>query len=245
MIRVHYQGEECNLRDEKQVAQAAANLAVLHSKMTGIFPGEDLCRPANHSERELLAVYTRHSREMKRVRTYIREKNHKNEFEVAVLDSFESFFECAEKSLHMLAESGYESLYREAGEKGIYIHGSYTYHNILYGEDTIYTTHFGRTREGMQVQDLYDLLRKTMEKNQWKPGIGMGLIDAYQKIRRLSREEHSLLYIQLLYPEKYWKILNFYYNNKKSWISSRNLQKLRDIQSQAAAKQSFLETVFL
>jgi hypothetical protein len=79
-----------------------------------------------------------------------------------------------------------------------------------------------------------------MEKNGWDGGLGIAVIAAYEKERALEPEEKTLLYAMLLYPEKYWKLVNFYYNSRKSWISSRNLEKLIKIRAQEENRAFFL-----
>ena len=52
------------------------------------------------------------------------------------------------------------------------------------------------------------------------------------------------LYYRLAYPEKFWKIVNFYYNSGKAWIPQRNQEKLDKLLAQEQQKKNFLETVF-
>lgn len=245
VLRRWYRGEECNLRDLASVKTAAGNLALLHKKMSGIqVENEDMDAQADKKPKkgnyDLKDVYIRHNREMKRVRSYIKGKNHKNEFEVCILENYDDFYSQADESMSLLESSGYEELAKRAKKQCIYVHNNYNYHNILLLEQGVATTHFDQTCIGIQIRDLYDLMRKTMEKNHWNSSFGMELLESYHKERNLSREENMLLYVQLLYPEKYWKILNYYYNNKKSWMSSRNMQKLLDIQAQGQEKKQFL-----
>ena len=57
----------------------------------------------------------------------------------------------------------------------------------------------------------------------------------------IDKDDLKLLYVLLLYPEKFWKITNFYYNGKKSWVPQRNIQKLIGIQEQMEMKKQFLD----
>jgi len=102
------------------------------------------------------------------------------------------------------------------------------------------TTNFDKANVGIQITDLYQFMRKVMEKNDWDLDFGSMILEAYNNILPLSRDEHRLLYILLLYPEKFWKITNFYYNSKKSWVPQRNIQKLIGIVEQKDRKNQFL-----
>lgn len=103
------------------------------------------------------------------------------------------------------------------------------------------TTSFEKSYIGLQISDLYQFVRKVMEKNDWDILYGSNMIEAYDKIKPISKAELNILYLLLLYPEKFWKITNFYYNGKKSWVSGRNIQKLNSIGEQNPKKEMFLQ----
>ena len=94
------------------------------------------------------------------------------------------------------------------------------------------------------IRDLCFFMRKLLEKNDWSPALGDGLLEAYGSIRPISARSFVELYYRLAYPEKFWKIANFYYNSGKAWIPERNQEKLEILAAQEKAKQEFLEKVF-
>ena len=51
-----------------------------------------------------------------------------------------------------------------------------------------------------------------MEKHGWNVDLGLSMLDSYERILPMDRQELTCLYYLFLYPEKYWKQLNFYYN---------------------------------
>jgi hypothetical protein len=81
-----------------------------------------------------------------------------------------------------------------------------------------------------------------MEKNQWNVPLGMGLIKAYERVRALSGEEWQLLYGILLFPEKFWKVSNHYYNSHKAWVSERDIQKFGQIIAAEQKRARFLKS---
>ena len=66
-------------------------------------------------------------------------------------------------------------------------------------------------------------------------------MDVYDKVRPMDGTEYRQLYYRLAYPEKFWKIVNFYYNSGKAWIPGKNLEKLMKVTEQEKDKQAFLE----
>lgn len=44
----------------------------------------------------------------------------------------------------------------------------------------------------------------------------------------------------LCYPEKFWKIINYYYNSNKAWYSEKNEDKLKQFQKQEKNRWDFI-----
>ena len=60
----------------------------------------------------------------------------------------------------------------------------------------------------------------------------------------LSAVDYLQLYYRFAYPEKFWKIVNFYYNSRKVWIPGRHMEKLERLLIQQGVKKAFLEQTF-
>lgn len=239
VIKDWFQGEECNLRELSEIKEAAENLGQLHERMRHISFSEE---QRLQQQIPLPKRMEKHTRELKRVQSYLKERRKRNEFEICFLSCYEEFYGQAVKAFHMLEGISYQSLVDQAIEQKKMCHGSYNYHNILFVKDGIATTNFNKVHLGIQIYDFYEFLRKIMEKNNWKENYARAAMDGYQSVLPMTEEEKKLLYILLLYPEKFWKVTNFYYNNKKSWISKKNIQKLQSVKEQNQNKIMFLES---
>lgn len=272
VLKNWFVGEECNLKETSDVVNATTNLALMHTLMEGM-PIEEEVKSRN-LQPSLSETFEKRNRELKRVRTYIKDKRQKNEFEMCYLNNYERFYQQGIEAAHGLHNSGYLKLYQDAIDKVQLCHGNYTYHNVMMlrgnqpasayelrnrGRELLdfepclmaadmsnhvriaAATNFDKAGIGMQITDFYQFLRKVMEKNDWDIDYGSMLIDEYNQVKPMSKEEFKVLYLLLLYPEKFWKITNFYYNSRKSWVPQRNIQKLLSLQEQYEAKERFLD----
>ncbi|MDE7404496.1 MAG: CotS family spore coat protein, partial [Lachnospiraceae bacterium] len=131
--------------------------------------------------------------------------------------------------------------YQKEEEKRFICHGDYQYHNIIVAGDQMNLINFEKCVSESPVRDLYLFMRKLLEKSGWIESIGFELVDTYEKVRPIEKEEYRQLYYRLAYPEKFWKIVNFYYNSGKAWIPGKNLEKLNKVTEQEKDKQKFLE----
>ena len=60
----------------------------------------------------------------------------------------------------------------------------------------------------------------------------------------MSQEENRILKIMLMYPEKFWKVVNQYYNSNKSWIPDKNVEKLRAVYEGQLKKEEFIKKMW-
>lgn len=247
LLKRWFKGRECNLRDEKEICLATGHLAKIHNMMIlpeAAFDAEEEGEPSAgievSTDKNISEIIERHIREMKRVHNYIRNKRKRNEMEICILKLYPEFYEQASCVQNYFSEVDCIELQKKCiTERRVY-HGNYNYHNILFQEQQLVTTNFEGASMGVQIIDLYDFLRKIMEKNNWDEKQGVKILDEYQKVRPLERAEARFLYLLLLFPEKFWKQINFYYNGKKSWMSMKNYEKLLKIQSQEEKRRIFL-----
>ena len=181
--------------------------------------------------------------ELRKIRTFVRRRNDKGEFERQFLQVFDQYYAQAEE-----AEARLENL-KEQLEKewerhpGSVCHGDYDHHNILMSGYEIATVNFNRCRIDFQVNDLYRFMRKILEKQEWNMKLAVRMLDNYMKVNPLPETERKLLYAKMLYPEKFRKLANYYYGSNKALISKRFLDKLENINRQDAMRREFV-TVF-
>ena len=237
-------GKECDIQKERDVLDAVRNLTQIHCALKNPLLDEQGANVSVTSGENLLQEYTRHNREMKKVRTFMREKVGKGDFEITFLKHFDKMFSYADCAVEKLQESNYEELFETCRKEHTLIHGDYNYHNLLMTYAGIATTNFEHTQENIQVTDLYYFLRKVMEKHHWDVRLGDKVLNSYGKILPFQQGELDYIAICLAYPEKFWKAANSYYRSKKVWIPAKNFEKLEMVIRQTEEKKSFLKTIF-
>ena len=240
VLKTWQEGRECNIHDRGECVQAVKLLARMHEYME--LPADTPGLPAAFSpEKE----YEKHNREIRRVRKFLKQKGQKQQFEISLLGACDYFLEQAlEVTEDWKQYSASFRKNREKTEKITFCHGDYQYHNILMGTEGWFIINFEKCLPDDPVRDLYLLLRKLLEKGNWSVALGTELLGAYEKERPVPAGSRVDLYYRLAYPEKFWKIVNFYYNSGKAWIPGKNQEKLDKLIAQEKDKQRFLEEVF-
>ena len=232
-------GRECSLKDGQECREAVAVLARLHKALYQ----PELARECGQRAVSLAEEFEKKNRELKRVRRFLREKSQKSGFEIYLLKYFDLFLEDAlevteqVKAYRNLLETE-EILCPES-----FCHGDFSHHNLL-GRDGFSVVNFEKYALDSQMRDLYLFLRKLLEKSNWSVPMARGLMDVYSHEKKLTVQDTLQLYYRFAYPEKFWKIVNFYYNNGKAWIPNRNMEKFEALIARKAAKKAFLEQTF-
>lgn len=264
ILKDWFMDRECNIRDGFEIRQALSRLAMLHSQLRKVEFKEEWSMGSILAE-PLEDELERHNKEMQRTRNYIRGKRKKSDFELCVIGNYNIFYEQALEAVQGIRglwtgenDSGFEYDALEAAEiksnasakavpkaaltekPACLCHGDLDQHHVLMGNNYTAIIEYNRMHLGVQVTDLYRFMRKVMEKHGWNVDLGLSMLDSYERVQPMDRQERTCLYYLFLYPEKYWKQLNFYYNANKAWIPERNIDKLHGLEDQQQQRNSFL-----
>ena len=244
ILEEQVEGKECSYKNEEDIVKACGAMAKLHLKfMTP--QSEKICvMPVFFYADEM----ERHTIECKRVRNYLRKLHNKTEFERALLKEYDYFLEKAVAVTRRAREESQAEYEAYVNSNGLYCHGDYQYHNVIFGRGSggAYTgivnlEHFAHDAG---ARDFYLLFRKISEKCDWSLDMAQSMLDAYQNRRVFPPIEWRSLCLRLEYPEKFWKIINFYYNSRKSWMPNRNYDKLESLIRQEKNREKLLNKFF-
>ena len=239
ILKSYHEGRECNIKDRREALEAMGIMARLHKVSflpKGSFENINTYSPT--------LEYQRHNRELRHIFTYLKKRGQKQYFERRLMETFPVYLE---KALSVSSQwEEYENLEKgfDPDQGGFICHGDFRDHNLLKVDGRFMVVHFEKWIRDSVVRDISLFMRKLLEKNEWSIHLGRELLNAYEEVSPLTAYEYIDLYYRLAYPEKFWKIANFYYNTSKAFISERNLEKLVQVVALEKQKEIFLEEVF-
>ena len=240
VVKRYFSAKECNIREKQECLKAIQTLGRLHRAMAGIIVGE----PVKVDSLPLVYEIEKRNAELARVRKYLKSKGQKTEFERFLQTHYDYFYENAIQTAEQLAAEDTASWCKEIEDSQNYCHGDYQYHNILMDDAGCHIINFEKMTPDNPVKDLYLFTRKLLEKNDWDLMLGRELLHTYNEVRTLREEDLLQLKYRFLYPEKFWKIVNYYFNSSKSWISCKNTEKLETILQQEENRNALIQTMF-
>ena len=238
VVKDWFDGRECNVRDLGDICGAVRTLGSLHTALKGAALG------LNMAEDSMLRdTYTRHMKELKMASNYLKNKKKKSEFEMLACRNIGAFYEEAVGAAALLCGSGFDARFAAVKSTGELCHGSFNYHNVLFCNGTAAVTNFDKCKMECQITDLYQFMRKILEKYDWDIQVAYKMIDEYDKVKPISDEDLELLAALFSFPEKFWKVINYYFNANKAWIPPKSIEKLRTVVAQNEKRQAFLTTM--
>lgn len=245
VIKRMYQGLECDLYNHDQVIAGVQELAKLHKILRTIVLDKELEHKIR--SRDVKEDLNSYLKGIRRVNRYIVGKNKKNDFETQFLRVFPEYIYQGEEAAGILAGINFarnEKADNTRKWEDIY-HGSFDQHSILFLNSNMGVTvsNFEKVAKGCQIVDLYHFIRKTMEKNEWEEELGIRMIEEYVSKIDVSGDEMKLLEVMFIFPEKFWKIVNRYYNTRKVWVSGKSLEKLNSLNEQEIKRKCFIKAI--
>ena len=238
IVKTYAEGRECSAGGGREALLDGLNamraLAKLHRAGCEFQNNYD---PAKQQQSPMRQEFEKHNRELKKVRRFLKEKGQKSDFEHFLQQHYDIFLE---QALHVS-----EQLESEEAESGnvILCHGDFQYHNVLFCEGNIRLINFEKCVWDDRSKDIYHFSRKMLEKSDWQTETGEALLDAYEREFALPSESGRQLYYRFSYPEKFWKIVNYYYNRGKAFVPDKNREKLEVLLEQEENRNAFIKNV--
>ncbi|MCX7772759.1 MAG: CotS family spore coat protein [Clostridia bacterium] len=218
-------GRECEFGEDSDAIKASVALASMHKAGKGFKARPGLAIP-NDLGKMPESLGKRYDEILRMRRKAERERG---AFDYIYLDCVDKFTALAEESLRLLDGPEYPRLVKKTLLEGGICHHDYSYQNILMKGPTTYITGFEACGEEIRVYDLVNLLRRKMRKCNWNPTKATLLLEAYSEFEPITKDENVVMKAMLLFPQKFWRVANRYYNSRRSWAQKNFTGMLEEV----------------
>lgn len=229
-------GYECNFDNRNELVNASKLLAKMHKASRGYIP------PAGCTVKDELGklpqYFAKRLDEIKRLRKTA--KKGRSKFDWLFIEHFDYFYNMGENATRQINSSIYENLVASTRKEGIFCHHDYTHHNILISNDKYSLINFEFCCLELKVYDLANLLRRKMRRCDWDINEAKAIVKEYKSIETLSEEDYYVLKVILQFPQKFWRVVNKYYNSKRSWSEKSFVAKLQEVINEAEHHKKFM-----
>ncbi|MGN0339484.1 MAG: hypothetical protein ACI4D0_03210 [Lachnospira sp.] len=259
VLKDMYPGSECNVKNLRDIKASVSTMAKLHIALNAA--SSSLCindSGVRLSRGSIKDTVIRHTRELKMAENYLKNKKRRTEYELTIYKQLGKFYSEARTAVDMLQNSEVEARLEKALDSNELIHGNFNYHNVIIcdkpergnysaGSNTsgvmAAVTNMEKCRIDCQIWDLYQFMRKILEKYNWDIDLAFKMLDEYDKVKPVEDGELKVLSVLFTFPEKFWKITNYYYNMNKAWVPPKSIEKLESCIAQNGRRLDFLATI--
>ena len=259
VLKDMYPGSECNVKNLQDIKASVSTMARLHIALNAA--SRSLCfndSGVRLSRGSIKDTVVRHTRELKMAENYLKNKKRRTEYELTIYRQLGKFYSEARTAVDMLQNSEVEARLEKALDSNELIHGNFNYHNVIIcdkpergsypagsNSSGVMTavTNMEKCRIDCQIWDLYQFMRKILEKYNWDIDLAFKMLDEYDKVKPVEDGELKVLSVLFSFPEKFWKITNYYYNMNKAWVPPKSIEKLENCIAQNGRRLDFLATI--
>ena len=259
VLKDMYPGSECNVKNLRDIKASVSTMAKLHIALNAA--SSSLCindSGVRLSRGSIKDTVVRHTRELKMAENYLKNKKRRTEYELTIYRQLGKFYSEARTAVDMLQNSEVEARLEKALDSNELVHGNFNYHNVIICDKPergnypagsnasgvmTAVTNMDKCRIDCQIWDLYQFMRKILEKYNWDIDLAFKMLDEYDKVKPIEDGELKVLSVLFTFPEKFWKITNYYYNMNKAWVPPKSIEKLESCIAQNGRRLDFLATI--
>ncbi len=229
-------GRESGFENDNDIRRASAALAALHRASAG-YNAPEGCKVQNELGK-LPGYFAKRLDDIKKMRKHA--KKEKGRFDQLFLKYADHFINAGEAASEQLSLSSYEQLAERTLNERSFCHHDYTHHNILVDGSRVIVTNFDYCCYELRVYDVANLIRRKMRKSGWDIKKTELIIQEYNSVAPLNHEEMKIMRIMLVFPQKFWRVVNRYYNSRRSWSEKIFLGRLQEVIDEIEPFEAFI-----
>ncbi len=236
-ITDYLEGVECNFDSSEEVVKSTKLLAEFHKATrgfeatSGIITRDELGKLPQSFEKRLEEI-----KKLKKVAL-----KEKNRFDYLFLEYYDYFYQLGDSVIKQISCQTYNDLVDITRKEGILCHHDFTHCNILNTGEELHLINFEYCCFEVKVYDIANFLRRKMRKCNWNINEAKIIIDEYRKIEDINNEEFYILKLILKFPQKFWRVINKYYNSKRCWSEKSYVGKLQEVIDETPFHKNFLD----
>lgn len=230
------EGRECEFDDDRDVIKATEALALMHKAAHGFCPKGPYI-PSGLGK--LPAMFKKHLEEIRKLRK--KAERERNSFDYLFMEHFDHFYKSGMKSLEILFASKYNKLVERTQKEGMICHHDYSYQNILIKGDVTSVINFDYCSVELKIYDIVNILRRRMRKCNWDIEKAKLILDVYRRIEPIDQDEMQVMKSMLQFPQKFWRVINRYYNSRRCWAQRNFTMMLEEVIQEKDAHDNFMK----
>jgi len=222
---------------EENFVKGAELLAQLHNAGKGFqtpFPKNSIGKLAD--------VCQKRSAEFMRIQKRIHRQSGYNPLDLIIKQQYHTVQIQLKKASDVFQSTLYRTACSDAAQNHEICHNSFKGEHVLCDEQNhLYVTGWEHASFDVPLLDLAAYIRRFVKKTQADPRVGEKILKAYDKQKRLKKQDCLLLKGFLTYPEKFLRLCNEYYNKRRVCVSPAVRERMENCILADQKLKAFLE----
>lgn len=179
-------------------------------------------------DKERLPVqFSKRRVELAKIKRRIQRQGGYDAIDLLVMENYETYMEQTIQAEELLQKANYHALADKAEAEGTFCHHSYKGENLRVGDDQrLFVGGFEGCNSDIPLLDLAAYLKRYMKKTDGEKDGVKQMLEAYQKNNPISENERILLQALTIYPDKFLRLINEYYNKRRACVSPAMQERL-------------------
>ncbi|OFI07765.1 spore coat protein I [Clostridium acetireducens DSM 10703] len=232
-------GRECDLKNLNEAVDCMKLLAKFHLYSSKVNIKKFKLK---NNLKNWPNIFYNNLKNLDNIKKIINKRKIKTEFDIIYLENINTFYNRGILALNLLNHSQYYKFSKEANRNKTICHDSFYYQNIIKMNEEYYIIDLDSIIFDIHVNDVGKLIRRLMSKKtySWDFKKAKILIESYNSINKLSKNELEIMISLIMFPHKFCKLGKKRYFKHKNWSEIKYLKKLNKI-----LRTVKLENIFL
>lgn len=233
-------GRQCCYENPIDLMLAATKLAELHEKSKKFYVNSFMTPRTEWFK--WISTFNTRINEILNFKNIIDEKKENTEFDYVYKNAIKTQLSIAESAVSNLNETEYIMKMNEEIKYKGFCHHDYAHHNILIDSKVnVNIIDFDYCILDSHLHDISSLLIRTMKNGKWSMDKALYVLDAYNTINKIQKDDVPIMAAFMEFPQDYWQIGIQYYWENKPYGEEYFLNKLNKILLDTEDKKDFVE----
>lgn len=202
--------------------KGADTLGRMHGAVKGL---QD--EPEKWNRERLTGLYARRRGELAKIRRRNDRRRNYDAIDLLLIAQYEQYMSRSREAEELLKKGGYASAVDNAAETGAFCHNAYKSEALRQnGEGKLFVGNFDKCSRELPLADLAFYLRRYFKKTAGNEAGVWEMLESYGRHCPFSAGDLLILQGMLLYPEKFLRLVNEYYNRRRACVSPAMQERL-------------------
>ncbi|MBQ6820576.1 MAG: CotS family spore coat protein [Clostridium sp.] len=221
------EGREVSYSNPVEIELCTKAIAKLHLASKGIFNKLDADMVKGNLGDYLPYNFSKAKEDLINIKDYILRFRYKSDFDNLFLDNIDRNIKSIQKSIELIAMCNYNDLIGNYSKR-VLCHNDLAHHNFIVDGEDVKIIDFDYCKIDTRAVDIANFAMKVIKNTYYDMDTFKLIIETYNSIDKLSKDEIKLIYAILSFPRDFVTITRDYYYKQKKWSYEVFLSRLKD-----------------